>query len=198
MEIVKNTEKKIILHLFKELNKNHTITTLSKDLSFSRTGIWKILNKLEKKEYIKLDAIGSGKTSTAIININWENILLEKTIALYLTEEAVRQRRWLVNFAKLEKDTEFTILFGSILNSTKDANDIDIINVVKKKQFIKIQSTLDNIQKTEIKKIHSINFTQNEFENEINKQNKAILDSIKKGVILYGQEKFVEFIKRLK
>ncbi len=198
MEIGNNTEKKVLLQIVKDISRKHTITSISKDLNFSRTGIWKILNKLEKKEYIILDAVGSGKTGTSIIRINWENIVLEKAIALYLTEEAVRQRRWRINFGKLEKDCEFTILYGSILHSIKEANDIDVINIAKKNKFIKIQNTLDEIQKTAIKKIHIINFTENEFKNEINKQNKAFLDAIKKGVILFGQEKFVQFMKRLK
>ena len=39
-----------------------------------------------------------------------------------------------------------------------------------------------------------INFTSSEFKNEI-QENKAFKDAIKNGIILFGQEKFVKFMK---
>lgn len=189
------TPKRVLLHLLKDFSSWHTITSLAKELGLSRVGIWKILRRLEEGKYIILKNVGKGKTSASLITLNWENPLVEKTLALYLTEEALKQRRWQVNFAGLEGMVDFAILYGSILNSPREAGDIDIVGVMPKKNFVKIEIAIDKIQKTQSKKIHSLNFTGGEFKAELQKPNKAFINAIKKGVILFGQENFVKFMK---
>ena len=115
-----------------------------------------------------------------------------------MTEDAVEQERWRDNLKKLEKHTLFTILFGSILHSPKEANDIDVIGVAKKNKFLEIEKIMSNIQKTQLKRIHALNFTRDEFKKELEKPNKAFVDSIKKGIILFGQENFIRFMKNIK
>src|SRR3989344_9304310 len=129
MEIETSTVKKVLLLLFKDFSKKYTITSLANEIGISRVGIWKVLKKLELKKYIILSAVGLGKTNPYIINIDLDNIIIEKIICLYLTEEAVKQKRWQVNFFELEREVNFTILFGSILHSPQQANDIDIVNI---------------------------------------------------------------------
>ncbi len=184
-----------MLHILRDFSGTHTITSLAKELDLSRVGIWKILKKLEDTNYILLKAVGTGKTSASLTTLNWENPLVEKLLSFYLTEEALKQKRWQANFVDLERITDFVILYGSILHSPQEANDIDILGIASKKNLIKIQDVLDTVQKTQSKKIHSINFTADEFKAEIKKQNKAFRDAVKKGVILFGQEKFVKFMR---
>jgi hypothetical protein len=191
------TDKKLMLVLLKDFTRTHTVTSLARELRLSRVGTWKVLKKLEAEKFILMKPIGSGRTSTSIIKINWDNLLVEKAIALYLTEESIKQRRWRVNFAALEKEVDFLMLYGSILTSPQHANDIDILGVAKRSRFVKIQNILDEIQKTENKKIHAINFTMSEFKKELQHNNKAFIDAVKKGVILFGQENFVKFMKNV-
>ena len=189
--------KKVLIHLLKDFSSVCTITALAKELGLSRVGIWKIIKRLERDKYISIKTAGTGKTSTSIITLNWENSLVEKSLSLYLTEEAVEQRRWQLNFNELETVTDFVILYGSILQSSQQANDIDIFGITSKNNFVKVQKILDKVQKTQSKKIHSINFAESEFKTELKKPNKAFIDAIKKGVILVGQENFVKFIKEM-
>ena len=191
------TVNKIMLVLLKDFTRTHTITSLAKELKMSRVGIWKILKRLKIEKYIIINPIGIGKTSTSIIKINWNSALVEKALALYLTEESIKQHRWRVNFAELETETEFVILYGSIISSPQQANDIDILGIVKKNKFIIIQKIIDKIQKTEQKKLHAINFTASEFKTELKNNNKAFIDGIKRGIILFGQENFVKFVKNI-
>ena len=187
----------VMLVLIKDFSTIQTISSLAKELKLSRVGVWKIIKKLESEKYIKIESVGSGKTNASIIRINWDNILVEKSLALYLTEESIKQKRWRFDLSELENTVDFLILFGSVLHSPKKANDIDIITVANKNKFVNIQKIIDKIQKTQIKKIHSINFTASEFKTELKKPNKAFLDSVKKGVVLFGQEKFVKLIKEV-
>lgn len=197
METASKTSKCVLLLLFKDFYTIHTVTSLAKQFKLSRVGTWKILKRLETEKYVNLKSVGSGKTSTSLVELNWENPLLEKTISLYLTEEAVKWRRWQINFAELERRVDFVIIYGSILHSQQEANDIDILTVNKKKNFINIQNVIDKVQKTQTKKIHAISFTEAEFKIELKKTNKAFIEALRKGVVLFGQDNFVRFIRRV-
>ena len=191
------TDKHILAILLKDLSITHTATSLSKQLKMSRWGTWKTIKKLEEDELIIYNKVGLGKTGTKSIMLNWDNVLLEKILAFSLTQEALRYRRWRYNFSDLEKEVDFLILHGSILHSPKEANDIDLIGIINKGKPAKIDTTLLRIQETQTKKIHAINFTKKEFENELKSKNKAFIDAIKKGVILFGQENFIKFMMGL-
>lgn len=192
-----NHPQKIITILLKDFS-IHTATSLSQELKISRQGIWKIIKKLEQDELIKLEQIGTGKTNTHRITLNWHNELIEKILSFSLTKEALKQKRWQFNFADLESEVDFLILYGSMLHSPKDANDIDIIGIVsQEKKLANIGNIILKIQETQPKKIHSINLTKKEFQQEIKKPNKAYLEAVKKGVILFGQDHFIKFIKDL-
>jgi len=192
------TTDKILVRILKDITIQHTVTSLAKELKLSRVGTWKILKKLEAEKIINLKSIGRGKTSTYLVELNWNNKVTEKKLELLLTEEAQSNQRWLDNFKELEKETDFLILFGSILHSPKEAKDIDFLMVTDKKNFSKINENISKIQKSQIKKIHSNNLTEAEFRTEISKQNKIFIDAIKKGVVLFGQEKLIKVVKEMK
>ena len=144
-----------------------------------------------------LSSLG-GRTNIFSLKLNWENSVLEKRLSLILTKEALKYQRWISSFEELKNLSEFFILYGSILHSQKEANDIDILSVVfNKNNFLYIEEIIRKIQKTQIKKIHLENFTKSEFKDELKKSNKIFIDAIKKGVILFGQENFIKFVKEV-
>jgi biotin operon repressor len=187
---------KIMKILLKDLAIKPTITSLSKETGMSRVGIWKVLKKMETEKLIILSSAGTGKTSTYLIGLNWENPIVEKTLALSLTEDVLQNQRWRSNFAELENKADFLVIYGSIISSPKEANDIDILNIVSNKsKFLDIDESIRKIQKTQIKKIHALSFTQAEFKQELEKPNKAFIDAVRKGIVLFGQEKFIKFMR---
>ena len=188
---------KILKILLTDLTINPTITGLAKKIGMSRVGTWKILKKLEAEKLIILSPIGEGKTSANSISLNWENPIVEKTLSLALTQDAQKNQRWLSNFEELRNKVDFLLIYGSIIHSPKEANDIDIVGVTNKNKFLEIEESLKKIQKTQIKKIHALNFTQSELKKELENPNKIFIDAIKKGIILFGQEKFIKFIREI-
>ncbi len=194
-----DTKTKILKILLKQFKSRWTVTALSKEINLSRVGTWKALKNLEREKLISLSQIGEGKTNSIIVNLNWENLLLEKKLSLILTEEALKHRRWMENFEDVGKIVDFLILYGSILHSPREASDIDILGVVSSENdFQNIEEALQKIQKIQSKKIHSENFTKKEFEKELKKRNKIFIDAIKKGIVLFGQDEFIKFRKNLK
>jgi len=191
------TSDSVLSILLKEPFATHTATSIAKALNITRQGTWKILNRLAKNKLINLKFVGDSKTSTATIKLDWSNPATEKTLSLTLTRESLKQQRWRVNFAELENNVDFLILFGSILNNPKEANDIDIIAVVSKKKFKAVEEIITRVQQTQLKKIHFIDLTEREFSQELKKPNKAYLEVVKKGGILYGQDNFIQFVRDL-
>ena len=188
----------ILKILLKNIAKKHTVTSLSKEREISRVGSWKLLKELEKENLIIMTSIGPEKTSVLEVSLNWDNPILEKTLALLLTEDALKQNKWRYNFKELENHVDFLILFGSILHSPKEANDIDILNLVSNEEsFMKIGKIITAIQITQSKKIHAINLTEKELKHELNNKNKVYAEALKKGVVLFGQENFIKFIKEI-
>ena len=157
------TNLKILKILLKDLLIKPTITSLAKETGMSRVGTWKTLKKLEKEKLILLSPVGTGKTSAYLINLNWGNPITEKNLVLALTEDAIENQRWINNFAELEDKVKFLIIYGSIINHFKEADDIDILGVTNKNNFSEIDESVKKIQKTQLKKIHALNFTQTEF-----------------------------------
>ena len=192
-------KKRILLALLRNISKRYTLTALAEEIKMTRMGAWKIIKKLEAEKMIKITSLGKGRTSTQEMTLNWDNVLLENTLSLYLLQEAFVQERWYDNFKDLKDCVDFTILYGSILNSPDKANDIDIINITSKKRgFVKIDEIIRKKQLVESKKIHDINFTPQEFKLELNKPNKAFIHALKTGIVLYNQDNFVNFIKEMR
>ncbi|MBI4980682.1 HTH domain-containing protein [Candidatus Woesearchaeota archaeon] len=189
------TTQKILIALIKDFSATHTATSLAQQLKMSRWGVWKIIKKLQQEEIIVIKPTGKGKTSAQTIHLNWSNKLTEKTITLALAQESSNYQRWCFNFAELEKEADFLLLYGSVLHSPKTAGDIDILSVAKENKLSRINKLIFAIQKTQEKKIHSYNFTAKEFVQELQQPNKVFVDALNKGVVLFGQEKFVQFIK---
>jgi predicted nucleotidyltransferase len=186
----------ILKIILKDINKTHTITSISKERGISRVGSWKLLQNLKKENLITLTPIGTEKTSVQRAALNWENPLLEKTLSLLLTEDSLKQNKWRYNFKELESSVDFLILFGSIINSPKQANDIDVLSIVSnEKDFIKLDKIISRIQLTQDRKIHALNLTEQELKKELKNNNKAYTEALKKGVVLFGQDKFIKFIK---
>ncbi len=198
MKIENKTKDILLKKILKEPLVEHTATNLAKELKITRQAVWKILKKLSNEDLIILKSIAETKKSTNKISLNYKNPMIGKTLALILIKESLNYERWKVNFEELENNVSFIILFGSILDNPKEANDIDIILLVRgKRDFPIINKNILKIQQTQLKKIHNINLTKNELIAELKEHNKAYLNALKKGIVLYGQENFVDFIKNL-
>ena len=191
------TPERILEILLREPFIDHTATSLAKTVGVTRQGLWKSLNKLSNEKLISLKSVADTKKSTLNITLEFKNPVAIKTLSLLLTKELINYERWRVNFAEIEKYISFFILFGSILTNPKEAKDIDIIAVVgKKANFKQIEETTLRIQKTQAKKIHIIDLTEKEFKQELLNQNKAYLDALKKGIVLFGQEKITNILEK--
>jgi len=198
MRFISHTAQRILIVILRYAAGSPTIAILAEILEMTHVGVWKALKKLEADNMITLKAVGNKKNNPYTANLNWDNHLVEKTLVLALEHEATSQRRWIINFTALENKVDFLMLYGSILVSSKKANDIDILSVVSKKgSAMDIERVIMNVQKTQVKPIHNIICAPAGLKEELKKQNIAFINAVKEGIVLFGQDKFVAFMRRM-
>lgn len=199
MDFTAHTTQRILTSILRHVSGSPTIATLAEIIGMTHVGVWKALKKLEADNMLTLKRIGNKKNNPYTVNLKWDNPLVEKTLALVLEHEAAEQRRWIINFAALKEKVDFLILYGSMLISSKKANDIDLLSVVSKKgNVLDIERIIIDVQKTQIKPIHNIICAPAGLKEELKKTNIAFINAVKEGVVLFGQDKFVVFMKRVR
>ena len=103
--------------------------------------------------------------------------------------------RWIEEFRFLKEFDGFIILFGSILTKPGEARDIDLLIVQNKKELNQIKKYVSDKNKIMTKRVHALLQTKEDFLNDFKKRNKVILEAIKTGRVLFGQEKFINLLK---
>lgn len=179
-------EQEIIKLLFKDFSASYNSRNISKIIGISHAGAFKILKKLEKREIVKSKRIGKA----LIYSLNMKNPIACKGIEMALVIEAQNFRRWIEEFRELEDKIKFLILFGSIIRNEKAARDIDLLIVTYKEKFKDIEKIIEETQKYTNRKIHPLIQTLENFTKDVGKKNKVMLEILKTGIVLFGQEEF--------
>src|SRR3989344_1097390 len=187
--MLSDKEGEILLVLFKDFTTWYNATSISKIVKITPRGSLKALNKLVKSGLITSKKFGKANQ----YNLNFNN-LSKKTIELLLLEESEKKhRRWVYEFEKIEK-TEIMILFGSVTRKNKDYRDVDLLLVIKEKNYKEIIDQISSKNKILIKPVHSIFQTIEDLRKNILKKDKVIIDALKTGIVLKCQKEIVEVI----
>lgn len=181
-------EQKILSILFKDRKANHNSRTISKLIGISHPGAFKLMKRMEKEQLIIPERIGKA----VIYKPNLKSPLVIKKIELALMQEAKLHKRWLYEFESIGKMSKFVILFGSILRNEKEAHDVDLLVIAEKENYKKIKEIVYEKNVILIKKVHLLFQRKEDFKLDLKNNHKVILDAIKTGVVLYGQEEFVK------
>jgi len=185
-------ERETLLILFKDFTAFYNSNNISKILKISHVGAQKIFKRLYKN-----DALTSQKIGKSIIyKLKLDDYVIE-LITFLLTDEANRFKRWKEEFKELYKDDRIILIFGSAINNYDKAEDIDIMIVMDKKDISEINKILKEKEKILPKKIHAIKLTNNDLLENLKNKDKAIIDIVKKAIVLYGHNNYVKIIKNV-
>ena len=156
-------------------------------------GALKILKRLEKEGILISKAAGKAN----FYKINLENDYAKEYVKFILRREAEHTspyiKRWLNELRKL-KSADIAIIFGSVLNKTSDANDIDVLFVTRQDKFESLKKEINELNKINEKNIHPIYQSVKDLEDNITKRDKIILNALK-GIVVFGEEKLIRLIK---
>lgn len=181
-------EQEILIILFKDFLSFYNSRNISKLIGISHAGAFKILKKLESKSIVFGKRIGKA----IIYSLNFNNPVAKKELEMALAIEAQNNKRWLEEFKEIENKAEFAILFGSIIKNEDKSRDIDLLVVAKKESFEEIKRIIEARNKFLNKKIHLILQSVEEFTHDLNNKNKALVEIIKTGIILFKQENIIK------
>jgi len=186
-------EAKSIEFLIRNFSKDYNINRLAKELNISPGGMFKILKKLEKQKFLTKKKAGNN----VFYKINYSSQDAIDACIFALTEKKntpyIKAR--IKDLERLRPQTELAILFGSILKKGREARDIDILLVFNKKKMKNIENVIDKINKIKSKKVHAVYQTRKDLIKNIKRQDTAILEEIRTGIILWGRDFLVEVIR---
>lgn len=190
--IPKNT-KKIILYLLRNLDLIN-INQISKNLNISVGSAFKILKELEESSIVTFQNLGNAK----FYQINLNNNETIKLCELLLLEE----KRQLKGYSKLYSEelqksekAELIVLFGSVLNN-KEFNDVDVLFIANNPK--EVTKFCLSISKIRTKPIVPLILKKEDLIKEIKSKKEVVLDIIKKGIVIKGENIFLEIIKNAK
>lgn len=186
MQGITKNEAKTINYLIRNFRDKNSINELGRKLGMSPMGIHKILKNLETQKMVISEKIGNSKIYK--ISLNSEN-------NIKLAEFVLSQNN-LNKYASIQADdleclkqvTKCCILFGSVISKGNEARDIDVLIIIEKKDFNKVNELLNEIKTNKTKNIHEVLQTKEDLIKNLKEGDKVIVDIIKTGAILWGTD----------
>ncbi len=189
--ITKNSDK-ILGLLLRNPFEIYNVNQISKKLKISIGSAHKIVKTLEAKEILKTQRLGNA----IYYKLNFLNKEAQKLCELILLED--KGRRLADNsIAKVythdieQFKAKLTILFGSILTKKRGANDVDVLFIVDKVDVAEVSKFCLSLSKLKTKPVVPLIMTLMDFKSKLKKRDKVILEIIRTGIILSGEEVFV-------
>ena len=195
MILSKNTLK-IMNFLIRNLEQ-YNINQISKMLNLSVGSVHKILKTLEHRNIVNVKELGNA----IYYGLNFNNNEALKISELVLIEDKnniLKENKTANIYAQdLSKfDSKLTILFGSILTKKDEAKDVDVLFIIKnEKQIKEVNKFCLEMSKIRTKKVNHLIMLKEDFIKNLINKNKAIIDLIKNGVTIKGEEVFIKAIK---
>ena len=191
MVFLTNLEQETLLKLFKEPYEEYNSNNLAISVGKSRIGVSKALNSLEKNNLVTGKILGKAK----FYKINYNDEYARKTIELLLMDESKKYPKWKDEFKEFQ--VKILVIFGSIIKNEKEAQDIDILIVYNEKDNEQINKIIKEKNSILTKKIHPIKQTYEDIKNNILKKDKILINAIKDGIVIKGQEKIVRLMQNV-
>lgn len=186
-------ESRTIEFLIRNFYKEYNINQLAKKLDISPGGMFKILKKLEKQKFLISKKLGNNVFYE--INYGSQDALDACTFVLIERKTTPYIKAWIKDLEKLKPKTEMAILFGSVLKKDKKARDIDVLLVFDRKNLGDIENLIDKINRIKSKRIHAVYQTKEDFIRNVKKQDSAVMEEIRTGIIIWGRDFLVEAIR---
>jgi DNA-binding Lrp family transcriptional regulator len=182
---------RILLTSFVDLSINQ-IANLAK---LSPNGAYKILKKLENEGVIKPKRISNIKS----YYLDFENEKTKNILQLALIPSIEGRVKFRFDDLKeLKKITLGCIMFGSYISPKKEPNDLDILFIIDEKHYKVYKELSERSFSTIPIKVHIVLQSEEDFKNNIIKKDKVIIEILKTGKILWGQDKIISLISSIK
>jgi hypothetical protein len=164
---------KIIEFLFRNTPNRFNINQISRELRISVGSAYKILKSLEKKSVLVSQKIGNG----IYYVLNLDNKEAENITELVLMESRNKS---------LSKNSHASIY-------AKDF--VDALFIIDKGKSKAVEDFCMKLSNLRPKRINPLLMTMADFKENIKKQDRVIIDILKKGVILFGEDTVINILR---
>lgn len=196
VHIITKNEVNVLSYLFRHYYENLSINELAKKVNITAKGIYKILKKLEDDDLVVKEKVANA----FIYKLNFTHPKTEDIVKYVLKSELAPNSYVKVLMKDLEmlKDcTEAMIVFGSVLAKGIKANDIDLMAIIDKKQYVKLSKKVKDFEKVSPKKIHLVVQTKQDLKENLQTEDKVIKGALSEGFILQGFSLLYEVVKNV-
>lgn len=183
-------EKKVLKLIF--LGYQLSINQLAKESSLAPNGAYKMLKKFGKEGILKYKTIANSK----IYSLDYQNEKTANVLKLALIEDSLSKKLQSrqEDLKPLRQTTKACILFGSYIKKEKP-NDLDLLFVIEKDKYPEHKKASKRIYETMPAKAHEVLQTREDFEANLRKKDPVLMEALKKGIILWGQDAVIEMVK---
>jgi len=193
MDSVTPNEMNVLLRIAKDVSKDYNANNLAKESGLTPMGALKILKRLEKQGILKSRKLGRAIFYKPDYENNYAKTFLQFLLQKEAEETQPRLKRWITEVQKLKETAETVVVFGSILE--KEGDDVDILIVLKPEDQKKLDNQLNELNEINVKRIHPIKQSADDFTENIRRGDKVVLAAVKNGVVAFGYEKMVEALE---
>jgi len=194
MKDVTQNEMLFILTVLKSPETDYNANSIAKVLGITSMGALKIAKRLEKEEIIISRKLGKAK----FYGLNWESDYVRDYVKFLLRREAEHAHSyvkvWIHEVRKL-KSADAAVLFGSVLRKFREAADVDVVLVTDQKNFSKLQKEVEEVNQINVKRLHPVYQSKDDFVKNISKGDKVLLSAVK-GIIVFGEDIIIEGLRK--
>ncbi|HLC85303.1 MAG TPA: hypothetical protein VJH22_05925 [Candidatus Nanoarchaeia archaeon] len=188
-----HNDLKTLKFLLKHFEEDHSINQLAKQIGITPKGMHKLLTRLGSQNILIAKKIGNG----IFYHINFQSELALAATQLSLFEEiklpyAKAQAK---DLQRLRPYTQAAILFGSVLDKGERAGDIDVLFILDERKYDPFKKALASLRSLKSKPIQDIIQTPEDLSKNLKKRDKVILDALKNGNVLWGQDILIQAVK---
>ncbi len=192
--ILTGKETRLISYLWRHYQERSSINGLARLTEITPKGAYKILKKLERDDIMIKETIANAD----IYHLNFKNSKTEDIVKYVLKSEPAPHLYVKVLQKELEPLHQLTtalIIFGSVVAKGLQAQDIDLLIILNKKNLTRVQSGIRDIERIIPQKIHPVFQTKADMPKNLRKKDPVIIAAIQKGFILWGHDLLYKLIK---
>lgn len=194
MNEITNNEMMLVLSIFKSPEIEYNASSVAKHMGISAMGALKIARRLEKENILVSRELGKAK----FYKLNFGNDYVIEYIKFLLKREVQQAtpyiKVWASEVNKI-KSAGAAILFGSVLRKHKEARDIDVVLITDKERFSKVKKEVEEIDAINVKKLHPIYQTKEDFIKNIKKGDKVLFNALK-GIVVFGEDLIIDLLQK--
>ncbi|MDO8740597.1 MAG: hypothetical protein Q7J54_03410 [Candidatus Woesearchaeota archaeon] len=195
MKGLADKEIEILLLLVKDISNDYNSNNITKKIKITSAGAFKAMKRLERQKLIAGKRMGKAIFYKANLDDYYAFRVIE---TLLINEAREKASRWLHEFTDLYGHAEIAIIFGSIVNDPKNANDIDLLMIAKKEDNGVIDKIIKERRTISTRPIHVIKMTPEDLNASLKRRDEVILNIIGSCYVLHGYSKLVEALKNVR